>query len=158
MAKKALIATLFVLLLGVTVLTLPTEAQVVFSDNISIDVETAVTSEEKSTGLMDKENLPEDKGMVFIYQDKDYRSFWMKNTSIPLDIIFVDSSQEIINIEQADPEPNKSADELIRYKSKEPAKYVLEVNQGFSKRNNIEKGDKVNLEYSKIRSRLKSVF
>jgi len=157
MAKKAWTATLFVLLVTVVALSTSDTAQVTFSDNISIEAETAVTSEEKAKGLMNKETLGEDHGMLFIYHKEDDRSFWMKNTSIPLDIIFIDSNQEIINIEQADPEPNTSTNNLERYRSSEPAQYVLEVNQGFSEKNSIEKGDKVRLEYSWLRSRLKLV-
>lgn len=112
-------------------------------DNQTVNVEVANTSAERREGLMYRRNLPENHGMLFVYPDEDKRSFWMKNTYIPLDIIFVDSNGEVINIEQADPEPNTSDENLKRYRSESPAKYVIEVKQGFSREHNITPGSKV---------------
>jgi len=61
-------------------------------------------------------------------------------------MIFVNRDKEIVNIKQADPEPNTSDEDLTRYRSEEPAMYVIEVNQGFSENNSIETGDKINTE------------
>ena len=69
----------------------------------------------------------------------------MKNTLIPLDIIFLDSDLEVINIEKANPEPNTSDENLASYRSLRPAKYVLELNQNRSKEIGLEKGSNINL-------------
>ncbi|PSH02452.1 MAG: hypothetical protein BRC26_00480, partial [Nanohaloarchaea archaeon QH_8_44_6] len=90
-----------------------------------------------------RKNLDENHGMIFMYDKSETRSFWMKNTLIPLDIIFLDSNRTIINIEKAYPEPDTADSELERYRSGAPAQYVIEVNQNFTDRNNIEVGDTV---------------
>ncbi|MFQ3275512.1 MAG: uncharacterized membrane protein (UPF0127 family) [Candidatus Nanohaloarchaea archaeon] len=108
-----------------------------------ISFETAVTPEEKQVGLMNRTSLRDNHGMIFVYDDAEVRAFWMKNTLIPLDIIFLDSEKRIINIEKAYPEPNTPDSELKRYRSDGPAQYVIEVNQNFTDRNNIEESDRV---------------
>ncbi|MFT4892636.1 MAG: uncharacterized membrane protein (UPF0127 family) [Candidatus Nanohaloarchaea archaeon] len=108
-----------------------------------ITFETASTPEEKRTGLMNRTSLEESHGMIFVYEDEELRTFWMKNTLIPLDIIFLDSNKQIINIKKAYPEPNTPDSELERYRSDAPAQYVIEVNQNFTDRHGIEPGDQV---------------
>ncbi|WP_414836469.1 DUF192 domain-containing protein [Candidatus Nanohalococcus occultus] len=108
-----------------------------------VTVEIADSPEEKRRGLMYREKLPIDQGMLFVYEDEDYRSFWMKNTLIPLDMIFIDSDGEIVTLHEAVPEPNTSDEDLTRYRSSEPAMYVLEVNSTFVEKNNIREGEKV---------------
>ena len=105
-------------------------------------VELAVTPEEKAKGLMHREYLDENKGMLFIFEDEKAPSFWMKNTLIPLDMIFINSDNKIVDILVAEPckkDPCKS------YTPKADAKYVLEVNAGFSERHNAKIGDEVSL-------------
>lgn len=107
---------------------------------IEINVEIADDNEEKMRGLMFRENLNEDDGMLFVFEDESYQTFWMKNTLIPLDIIFVDKNFEIVDIKSAVPceeEPCKL------HKSSKPAKYVLEVNSNFTIKNNVKAGDKI---------------
>ncbi len=108
-------------------------------------VEVADTREERAEGLMHVEKLDQNEGMIFVYDEEDYRSFWMKNTLIPLDIIFLDSELEVINIEQADPEPNTSDENLASYESERPAQYVLEINQNRSEEIGLEEGSKMGL-------------
>lgn len=115
----------------------------------TITYETAATPEETRRGLMYREELEKNHGMIFVYEHEAPRSFWMKNTLIPLDIIFIDSNKEIINIEKAYPEPNTSDSDLRRYSSDSPAQYVIEVNQNFTERNEIEKGDRVRFTLSR---------
>ncbi|PSG98939.1 MAG: hypothetical protein BRC29_02305 [Nanohaloarchaea archaeon SW_7_43_1] len=109
----------------------------------TISYETAVSDTEKREGLMLREELDENHGMIFVYDKSEKRSFWMKNTLIPLDIVFLDSEKRIINIEKAYPEPDAADSELRRYQSDAPAQYVIEVNQNYTDRNNIESGDTV---------------
>jgi len=118
--------------------------EVYFEDH-SFSVEIADTPEERRRGLMFREQLGENEGMLFVYEEESPRSFWMKNTLIPLDIIFLDSEMRIINIEKANPEPNTSDENLASYRSERPAQYVLEINQNRSEEIGLEKGDKMSL-------------
>jgi uncharacterized membrane protein (UPF0127 family) len=91
-----------------------------------ISIETARTARERAQGLMFREELCEDCGMLFIFQKEDLHSFWMKDTIIPIDIIFINKDLTIIDILSAEPcttEPCPS------YISKEKALYILETNQ-----------------------------
>ncbi len=108
-------------------------------------LETAVTEEEKEEGLMHRKSLKNGTGMLFVYESAEERSFWMKNTYIPLDMIFVTAEMTVRTIKQADPQPNVSDEELRIYSSEGPAKYVIETHQNFTERNNIEKSDQVSL-------------
>jgi uncharacterized membrane protein (UPF0127 family) len=149
--KITVIFTAFILLTGFTyVLSVSDigEKQASFidetgSEKAEITYETAVSSKEKRTGLMNRTELGQNHGMIFVYDNADIRSFWMKNTLIPLDIIFLDSDKQIINIEKAYPEPNTPDSELERYRSDAPAQYVIEVNQNFTDRHGIEQEDRV---------------
>lgn len=120
------------------------QTEIYFGDH-SFSAEIADTSEERERGLMFREELGENEGMLFVYEEEDDRSFWMKNTLIPLDIIFLDSDLEVINIEKADPEPNTSDDNLASYESERPAQYVLELNQNRSEEIGLEEGKEMGL-------------
>ena len=113
-----------------------------FSNGKTINLELAKTPQEQQKGLMFREHLDEDSGMLFIFQDEQIRSFWMKNTLIPIDIIFIDKNNIIIDIQTAQP---CKKDPCPDYISKSPVKYVLEVNEGYAERNNIKYGDKVEI-------------
>jgi len=105
-----------------------------------ISVEVPETPAEMARGLMHREHLDENAGMLFIFATEAKHSFWMKNTLIPLDMIFIDSENKIVDILTAVPckeEPCKS------YIPKSEAKSVLEVNAGFAQKHNIEIGDEV---------------
>ena len=93
-----------------------------------IQAELAVSASEKQLGLMYRKQLGETEGMLFIFPDESLRSFWMKNTYVELDIIFLDAALRVVSIsERATPltETKRS--------STAPAKYVLEVRGGLSK-------------------------
>ena len=107
---------------------------------IKINVEIADDNDERSKGLMFREKLDESSGMFFIFENEENRTFWMKNTLIPLDIIFIDENFEIVDVKYALP---CKADSCALYKSAKPSKYVLEVNANFSAGNGINIGDKI---------------
>jgi uncharacterized membrane protein (UPF0127 family) len=109
----------------------------------SLLVEVADTDEERRRGLMFREELDENRGMLFTWDETENRSFWMKNTLIPLDIIFIDEEKSIINIEEAYPQPGVKDAELERYRSEEAAKYVIEANLNYTDRNRIRENDTV---------------
>ena len=102
-----------------------------------LDVSLAEDEAARSNGLTNTTSLPEDSGMLFRWHEASPRSFWMKDTSIPLDIAFIASDGKIINIEQLVPFSLKSI------LSNSPAFCALEVNSGWFKKNNIEPGDVV---------------
>ncbi len=106
-----------------------------------IQIEKAITSQEQTKGLMFRENLNENSGMLFIFPDQKIRQFWMKNTLIPLDMIWINENKEIIGITK-NAQPCK-ADPCQIYASNGPAKYVLEINAGFAQKKGLEKGQKI---------------
>lgn len=110
--------------------------------NIEIIVEIAENEYQKENGLMFRENLPENQGMLFTYEDELDRYFWMKNTSVSLDIIFINSAYKIIKIHK---NTVPFAEEL--YPSEGPAQFVVEVRAGFSERYLIKEGQRISWEY-----------
>jgi len=110
----------------------------------NVTLEIADSPEERATGLMHRESLPEDRGMVFVYEDADPRSFWMKNTVIPLDMVFIDANGTVLNVEHADPPaPDTPDSELETFSSDGPAKYVVEMEQGFANRTGVGPGAEI---------------
>ena len=93
-------------------------------------VELAITPEERQRGLSNRESLPADAGMLFVYEEERVLSFWMRETLIPLDILFIDREGRIVDIQTMAPEPGVSTGDLTTYRSAEPAMYALEVNAG----------------------------
>ncbi len=120
---------------------------VIVFGNVAVNVEIADSDEERMKGLMFRKFLDEDKGMLFVFDDSLPRAFWMKNTLIPLDIIFISEDLRIINIAEAEP-CQKEPCEV--YYSQGNAEYVLEVNKGFSKKFNISVGNEVDIRMQKI--------
>ncbi len=101
-------------------------------------VELAVTDAQRSQGLMNRTRLGEDAGMLFIFPDDRPRTFWMHNTYLPLDILFLDADGTIQNITAAQPGVEKPG-----YHSLRPARMVLELNQGWCARHGLVPGAKV---------------
>jgi uncharacterized protein len=115
--------------------------------SIVVNVEIADTDEERKRGLMFRKSLGTNDGMLFIFEREEYVAFWMKNTFIPLDMIFISSNGTINEIKE-NIQPCL-AEPCEIYKSIYPVKYVLEVNANFSRNNNISVGDKVKFLFSK---------
>lgn len=105
-------------------------------------VEIADSPSERQQGLMFRTSLPENQGMLFIFEQPDPVAFWMKNTLIPLDIIFIDESKRVTDIQTAQP---CTADPCPLYEPPEPVLYVLELNAGYAEKNDIKVGDKVEI-------------
>ncbi|QQR83350.1 DUF192 domain-containing protein [Candidatus Peregrinibacteria bacterium] len=110
--------------------------------SISVNAEVALTAEEKRIGLMNRTHLEEGMGMLFIYSDPFVARFWMKDTLIPLDMIFIDSQYTIKRIEHAAP-PCPPETQCPIYSSETPVQYILEVPGGFVKKHHIEIDDTV---------------
>ncbi len=107
----------------------------------AIDIELANTPDEIEKGLMYRQKMDQNKGMLFIFPDMQPRGFWMKNTYIPLDIIYVDADKTIVSIQ-------KNTIPLSRQDlpSDGDAQYVIEVNAGFSDLHGLMPGDKVDFQ------------
>jgi uncharacterized membrane protein (UPF0127 family) len=101
-------------------------------------IELATTPAAQEHGLMNRTSMPADHGMLFVFADAQPRTFWMKNTLIPLDILFFDAHGRLVAI-QADAQPCK-ADPCSLYPSNEPARYVLELNAGTAAKLGLRKG------------------
>ena len=104
----------------------------------AIDIELAETEPRRELGLMYRDKMAENQGMLFIFDDEAIRSFWMKNTVLPLDMIFVNAHDEIVTIHR-----NTTPYSEQSYESTKPAKYVVEVNAGYTDRHKIAVGDRV---------------
>jgi uncharacterized protein len=101
-------------------------------------VELAITDAERQHGLMFREHLDDDTGMLFLFERQQPLSFWMKNTHIPLDMIFIDESGVVAGIvENAEPMTTVSR------KVDKPSRYVLEVNAGISRKLGLAAGERV---------------
>jgi len=109
----------------------------------TVYTEIASTEQEREQGLMNRTSMDEDHGMLFLFDYEARYSFWMKDTSLSLDIIFISGDDTIVDIyHNAKPE-----DETV-FTSRSPCKYVVEVNGGFSERHDVHIGDKVKISYS----------
>ncbi|TDJ55159.1 MAG: DUF192 domain-containing protein [Ignavibacteria bacterium] len=119
------------------------EGELTFTDSlgttkIKIDLEIADNEYERQLGLMNRKSMEENQGMLFIFQYERMQSFWMRNTLIPLDMMFVNKDNKIITIHK-----NTKTLSAQSYPSTGPAKYVVEVIGGFTDKYKIEVGDKI---------------
>ncbi len=106
-----------------------------------IEIEIANTVKEIQQGLMYRQKMDENKGMLFIFPNMQPRGFWMKNTLISLDIIYVDADKTIVSIQK-----NTTPLSEQNLPSDNDAQYVIEVNAGFSDRYGLKAGDKVDFQ------------
>jgi len=111
----------------------------------SYNLEVAKTVPQLANGLMDRPNLCPNCGMIFAFGLELPQVFWMKNTLIPLDMIFIDHTGQIINITTAIPQPGVPDNQLKLYRSDRPAKFVIELNAGDSVKLSLKPGDIINL-------------
>lgn len=103
-----------------------------------LDIEFAETAYEQQTGLMYRKSMEANQGMIFVYSEEQMHSFYMKNTFIPLDLIFFGKDSTIVSFQ----ENAKPLDETS-LPSKVPAQFILEVNAGKTKEWNLAEGDKM---------------
>ncbi len=116
--------------------------------NKKISVEVADTNEVRAKGLSGRESLGESSGMLFVFDEKDVTPvFWMKGMLIPLDFIWIEGGKIVqIDKEVVKPAADTPDDKLKTYSPVKPVDYVLEVNAGFTDKNNIKVGDSVELD------------
>lgn len=101
-----------------------------------INIEVADNEAEKEQGLMYRDSMAEDNGMLFLMGIEEMQAFWMKNTIISLDILFVDSERRIVSIHE-----NCTPYSLDHIPSGKPALYIVEVNAGYTGKYGIQVGD-----------------
>jgi uncharacterized membrane protein (UPF0127 family) len=107
-------------------------------------LEVVATEEERSRGLMFRSRMDEDKGMLFVFEEPGRPAFWMKNTYLSLDILFLSTEGVIVDLfEGLSPCPMEPCP---RYTPRSPARYVLEVAGGFVAQHAVRKGDRIGLE------------
>ena len=154
--QKIVVAVVVVVLLGFFIVnnfisnepeveyyTFTKEGELTFTDSLGtlkakVDLEIADTEYERQLGLMNRKEMKDNEGMLFIFPRQDYQSFWMRNTLISLDIMFVNDQKEIVTIHK-----NTKTLSDTSYPSSEPSIYVVEVIAGFTDRHNIQVGDKI---------------
>ena len=114
--------------------------------NHTFILELAQTPQEKAKGLASRTKLSENKGMLFLFQNAGMYTFWMKDTLIPLDMIFINDKRIVTIHKNVKPQPNTADNQLQLYPSKEPVNYVLEINAGLSDKYGFKEGDVVTYE------------
>lgn len=109
------------------------------NEQVEIILEVADTESELEYGLMNRTFLGAEEGMLFVFGNSQQRTFWMQDTYIPLDIIFINDAKMIVTIYQ-NTEPLNTE---VHYPSGTPVRYAIEVNGGWAERHNVKVGDKV---------------
>ena len=112
---------------------------VLYINGRALYVEIASTDKERQKGLMFRENLDKNAGMLFVFQDDKILSFWMKNTSIPLSIAFIDKNGKVVDIFHMKPYSLEPVVSTLK------CRYALEVNRGYFKECGLKVGDKIDL-------------
>ena len=115
--------------------------RVFFPDGGSVMAELAVTEEERARGLMFRERIESDQGMLFVFEVEGIHAFWMKNTLVPLDIIWLGRDRRIIHV--ASDVPPCRADPCPSYGPDAPAAFVLELRAGEARARGLEPGDRL---------------
>jgi uncharacterized protein len=102
-----------------------------------IDAQVAATPDQRMTGLMHRKEMPQNEGMLFVFEQPSQQCFWMKNTLLPLAIAFVADDGTIVNLDEMKPQT------LDSHCSAKPVRYVLEMNTGWFARKGIKAGTKL---------------
>ncbi len=141
MKKTLLMLILYFLVAGISLARNP--SRICFGKTC-VDLEIADTESSRARGLMFREDLPENSGMLFVFPEEGIYSFWMKNTLLSLDMIWLDKDLKVVQIKSS--VPVCATPECPSYDPQVKAKYVLEVNAGFALRHGILINDKAFLQ------------
>ncbi len=109
----------------------------------SFTIEIAADDASRAHGLMERTQMDADHGMLFVFDDDAMRAFWMKNTKIPLDMLFFDGERRLVSVQHD--VPPCLADPCPAYSSGAPARYVLELNGGEAARLGLTPGDVIEI-------------
>ena len=138
-------ATSLLSLLSLLSLTVQVEESAVgFPSGTTIQAELALTPEQRARGLMFRDTLDPDRGMLFVFPEPAFHGFWMKNCRFPIDIIWLSAEKRIVHIERAVPPCEE--DPCPTYGSLRKAQYVIEVVAEFSRREELRLGDLIEFE------------
>jgi uncharacterized membrane protein (UPF0127 family) len=110
----------------------------VVPDGTRLTLELALTDQEKATGLMHRDSLAADRGMLFVFDTDDILAFWMKDTLMPLDIVWFDATGRVADV-HPDAQPCH-ADPCSKFSNASPARAVLLVNAGFAAAHGLKPG------------------
>jgi len=139
MSLKTIILLIIVLVIAIVLFfAIEKQARVCF-DKQCFKVEIAETQEQLTKGLMNRQSLDPDKGMLFIFEIEHEHSFWMKDTLIPLDIIWINTNMQVVHIERNVQPCDEECETMV---PEQKAKYVLEINPGIL---DIKIGDKAEI-------------
>ena len=122
-------------------------AELVLPDGFSVRTELALTPETQAKGLMFREELPPDSGMLFVFSGLELKSFWMKNTYIDLDMVFMDAGLKVLKVFHRVPRsrPGQPESEVARASS--PAACVLELPAGAARAHRVRPGSKIKISF-----------
>lgn len=146
MAKNIfLIIIFFFIFLGIYILywPIPLSKKEVIIKNKKFTLEIAKTISQKTKGLSSRTSLCDNCGMIFVYKNEGFYPFWMKDTLIPLDMIWINNNNEIVSVYTAIPEINKPLTQLTIYRNNKPAKNIIELNAGEADKLGLKIGDKI---------------
>lgn len=125
-------------------LTAPGRAPLTLPSGRIIEVEVMVSHQDRALGLMFRPSLPEDKGMLFVFERSDFHGIWMKNCRFPIDIVWLDEERKIVHV--AENVPPCKADPCPTYEPLRRATYVIELNAGQARRDELTVGATVSFE------------
>lgn len=144
MMKTSFLFGLFLLLAGCQ--TTPHQVSI---NEVTFQVSLAEDDNSRAMGLMYKKSLPPNAGMLFIFPDSRPRAFWMKNTLIPLDILYFNHNKILVSIQADVPPCRNTTSRCPNYPSEKPAQYVLEINAGLADKYGFKVGDELILDLKK---------
>jgi uncharacterized protein len=105
------------------------------------EIEIAADDAARERGLMFRDSMPADHGMLFLFEQPGTLNFWMKNTHIPLDILYFDQNYKLVSMQLRVPPCHSAGNDCPTYPSVEPAQYVLELNAGTADKLGLKPGD-----------------
>ncbi|MDO8806419.1 MAG: DUF192 domain-containing protein [Elusimicrobiota bacterium] len=124
-------------------------AELTLPDGFTVQTELALTPEAQSKGLMFRDELPRDRGMLFVFAGMEVRSFWMKNTFIELDMVFLDADLKVTRVFHRVPRsrPGQPESEVARVSA--PAACVLELPSGSARAHRVKRGSKIKISFNR---------
>jgi uncharacterized membrane protein (UPF0127 family) len=157
--RRAATAAAIVAVVAITSVALPSCDQEAVPTNQKVtlgskeyNLELALTEAQISRGLMFRESLADDGGMLFVFRGEALRQFWMKNCLIDLDALFMDRTGLIVHkVRMYAPDPNIPEQDLPRYSSKYPAQFVIELAAGTADKLGLKPGDRVSLPIERLK-------
>ncbi len=146
MRKKILLIVFLIILAAVATVLINKKPNQVCFKNHCFDVELAKTSAEISRGLMFRKSLDQNQGMLFIFEKEGEYPFWMKNTLIPLDIIWINENKEAVFVSE-NAQSCLEESPCLSINPDKNAKYVLEINGGFAEKIGLKMGNKMTFSF-----------